>query len=165
MFQPRLTFYYLIFCVIFISYKVETSLLKNSLTPQSFPSLCFVQFFAQILCTKWMLLVNPVYLGFFILYLGTAELGIRMDFKRMWQLESHPAFPGAGPVGRQWADRMHDMEDSLSSLCLAGHSDWRDRGQWQQVPAQHSRNISSVTVPHFQVPWYNWCEAVPGYKQ
>ena len=39
-------------------------------------------------------------------------------------------------LGRaQQADRMHDTEDSLSSLHLAECSDLRDRGEWRQVLA------------------------------
>lgn len=44
------------------------------------------------------------------------------------------------------------MEGSLPSLCLAGHSDLRDRGQWWQVPAWHSQCVSSGTAPPLQVP-------------
>ena len=47
----------------------------------------------------------------------------------------------------QQADRTHEMEDSLSSLHLAEHSDLRDRGQRRQVPARHSRHVSSLTRP------------------
>ena len=55
---------------------------------------------------------------------------------------------------------MHDMEDTLSSLRLAEHSDLRDRGQQQQVAAQHSRHVSSVTTPPSQVPLHNRYEAL-----
>ena len=48
----------------------------------------------------------------------------------------------------QQADRTHEMEDSLSSLRLAEHSDLRGRGQRRQVPARHSRHVSSLTRPH-----------------
>ena len=48
----------------------------------------------------------------------------------------------------QQADRMHEMEDSLSSLRLPEHSDLRGRGQRRQVPARHSRRVSSLTRPH-----------------
>lgn len=58
------------------------------------------------------------------------------------------------------ADRTHDTEDSLSSLCLAEHSDFRDTGEWQQVPAQRSRHMSSVTAPLAQVPSHNWYKAL-----
>ena len=54
--------------------------------------------------------------------------------------------PSLGQV--QQADRTHEMEDSLSSLRLAEHSDLRDRGQRRQVPARHSGHVSSLTRPH-----------------
>lgn len=52
------------------------------------------------------------------------------------------------------------MEDSLSSLLLAEDGDIRDRGQWRQVPSQHSKCISSVTTPPYQVPLHNRYEAL-----
>lgn len=60
----------------------------------------------------------------------------------------------------QQAEGIHKMEDSLSSLHLAAHSDLVGKGQWQQVPAQRSRPISSVTTPPSQVPLYNRYEAL-----
>ena len=53
------------------------------------------------------------------------------------------------------ADRTHDTEDSLCSPHPLRH-----REQWQQVPAQRSRSISSVTPPPSQVPLHNRYEAL-----
>lgn len=43
--------------------------------------------------------------------------------KREKRLELYHTFPG---IGR--ANRKHDREDSLSSLCLAGHRDLKEGG-------------------------------------
>lgn len=66
-----------------------------------------------------MLLVNPVYLVFlsFIWELLSLELEWMLNGCDSW----NHTLPS--PEQAQRADRMHDMEDSLRSLCLAGHSD------------------------------------------
>ncbi|KAK4817900.1 hypothetical protein QYF61_002284 [Mycteria americana] len=65
------------------------------------------------------------------------------------------------PLGQaQQADRTHDTEDPLSSLCLAEHGDLRDRRQRQQAPVWCSRCIFSVTTPPSQVPSHNRYEAL-----
>lgn len=65
------------------------------------------------------------------------------------------------------ADRMHDMEDSLSSV---QRSDLNDRGQWWQVHAECSRQISATpSLQNFgffnhrsiytvlSLWWQTWC--------
>ncbi|KAK4817820.1 hypothetical protein QYF61_000655 [Mycteria americana] len=64
------------------------------------------------------------------------------------------------PRQAQHANRTHDMEDTLSSLCLAEHSDLRDSGQWRRVPGRRSRCVSYVTTPLSQVPLHNRYEAL-----
>lgn len=68
------------------------------------------------------------------------------------------SLPSLGQI--QQADRTHDMEDYLFSLHLSEHSELSDRAQWQQVHAQHSRCLSSVTTLSSQVPLHNRCEAL-----
>lgn len=52
------------------------------------------------------------------------------------------------------------MENSLSSLHLAERHDLWNREQWQQVPAQYSGHVSSVTTPLAQVPMHNRYKAL-----
>ena len=76
------------------------------------------------------------------------------EVSRLWSIREcereidywNRTLPSLGQA--QQADRTHEMEDSLSSLHLAEHSDLRDRGQRRQVPARHSRRDSSLTRPH-----------------
>lgn len=58
------------------------------------------------------------------------------------------------------ADKTDAMEDSLSSPHPAEHDDLRGRRQWPQVPAQHSRCFSSVTLTPSQVPLHKRYEAL-----
>lgn len=51
----------------------------------------------------------------------------------------------------QQADKVHDTKDELSSLHPTEHSDLKESGQWQQIPAWHSRHIPSATPPPSQV--------------
>lgn len=53
---------------------------------------------------------------------------------------------------------INDTEDSLSSLCLGEHSDWRGRGQW--VSAWCSWCVSSVTAPPSEASSYDRYEAL-----